>query len=195
MTDLHPNFEELTNRALRLMESPWQDASHFDSIIRIAHYPSFEPMVVWDAAIDRNSPDGSAYVCELTWDRPADLERFVNPSKSVEHPFKLNSSPLLYRRRGRMPDSAILRQLGKIDFSAFDDSITGGAISTDGDHFYVDIHTGSGTSNFHWESSAVPPQWTDLVEWTRATTEIMIGAVATSRAEALMYGTSKFADG
>ena len=58
MTELHPNFYTLCNRAKTLMLAPsgidWiEGADGFRTVLRIRHYPSFEPMIVWDVATQR----------------------------------------------------------------------------------------------------------------------------------------------
>ena len=188
MAKLHPNFYTLCDRAESLMLSPsridWIEASDgFRTVLRIRNYPSFEPMIVWDVAVQTGAArDANASVCEMTWDRPGDALRFIDPLARVAHPQKLRSIPSLYLRQATFEASLILSQLERIDFRSFDAGIGNRWIWIDGDHYYVEARPDQEVLTFHWEVSSGPPEWRALISWTQHMTQFLLAQLSGSAA-------------
>ncbi len=139
MTNLQsPEWKALGSNALKLIESQkleqlGDESRKFEPLIRLWKYPSFGRHVSLTIFRERGDVLTDNFVIkQVTWDRPADAQRFSDPLIGLKHPFGFSDKPSVELREVKCQSHILrthLHSLALLNVRPF--SLAGG-VSIDG---------------------------------------------------------------
>lgn len=163
-----PEFRELETVAKRYLDQPTTipgapALDGWSQQLRLWHFPAFLAQRVW-AVFQRRRPGDhtpDTMVRQITWERPADADRLLNPLQGLRRGFHKDPTVEV---RDRLVDTVEFESrralLHTISVSAF----TPAAVGLDGEFFGIEL-LGGDTVSVEWWCEG-PESWRELAAWS-----------------------------
>jgi hypothetical protein len=132
--------------------------------LRLWHYPNFAPYTAWLVYLPRAEAghEPAPIVHEITWDRPHDAQRFINPLIGLK--FGFQRVPTITLREAALPNAELKRQLVDLEGIMLPAYVEDDIVGLDGESFGLETFKFISRLRATWWGDG-PPTWKPLVDW------------------------------
>jgi hypothetical protein len=161
---------ELEAQAQRWLEHPKEveprDAiRRYGSLLRLWHYPAFAPQQTWTILTPgrKGAPGSRPVVREVTWDRPADYQRVIDPVQEVQVRVA-GWNPSITLREAVLPEDELQALLEVGSNLSVPLLVFAKSVGLDGAYFGLETYEFSPHARVQWWCDG-PVEWRHFTDW------------------------------